>query len=211
MGMFQISCLEKSGFWSGRGVRQVCLRFLMSDISQLTDYFPYIFYKTSIYITAWFYWCKWFFAYNINKSSRYFLILGEKATEVNYETENTNSRKQTQQTRFNTVSDIIPVPNSIVELFDCSIVQMFPRSFLLPCSLFFCSYFEGKNKDFHPHRTPQEEKLQKGCFIPAAGQGRTSPVHWSCFFLLHSIVELFDCSIVQMFPHSFQLQSSLFL
>ena len=35
---------------------------------------------------------------------------------------------------------------SIVELFDCSIV-----------SLFFCSYFQGENKDFHPDRAPHRD------------------------------------------------------
>ena len=145
MGMFQISCLAKSGFWSGRGVRQVCFRFLMSDMFQLTDCFPYIFYNTSIYITFRFYWCKWFFAYNINKYSRYYLIFGEKATEVNCETKNTNSGKQEQKTRFNTVPDIIMVTTwiSTLFLFQDSLSEILipaarlDRTLPVPCSCFF--------------------------------------------------------------------------
>ena len=51
-----------------------------------------------------------------------------------------------------------PFLPSIAELFDCSIVQMFPRSFLLQSSMFLCSYFKGENKNFHPHRAPH-----RGC------------------------------------------------
>ena len=44
--------------------------------------------------------------------------------------------------------------HSIVELFHCSIVQMFSRSFLLQSSLFFCSYYQAENKSFHFDRAP---------------------------------------------------------
>ena len=29
--------------------------------------------------------------------------------------------------------------------------------FFLPCSLFFCSYFQGENKSFHPYRAPHRD------------------------------------------------------
>ena len=46
-----------------------------------------------------------------------------------------------------------------VQLFSCSIVQMFPGSFLLQSSLFFCSYFQGENTNFHPHRAPHDNEV----------------------------------------------------
>lgn len=38
--------------------------------------------------------------------------------------------------------------HSIVQLFNCSNIQMFS------CSLFFCSYYQRENKSFHPDRAP---------------------------------------------------------
>ena len=52
----------------------------------------------------------------------------------------------------------------LLQLFDCSNVQMFLRSFLLQSSMFLCSYFEGENKDFHPHRAPH-----RNCYYSDSG------------------------------------------
>ena len=40
-----------------------------------------------------------------------------------------------------------------IQMFKCSNVF----SFLLPCSLFISSSFEGKNKNFYPHRAPHRD------------------------------------------------------
>ena len=47
---------------------------------------------------------------------------------------------------------------SIVELFQCSIVQLF-FYFFLPCFLFEILTSQGENKNFYPDRAPHEGKL----------------------------------------------------
>ena len=57
-----------------------------------------------------------------------------------------------------------------IPLLNCSIVQMFPRSFLLQSSLFLCSYFEGENKDFHPYRASHRDcDHRHSCLNASAG------------------------------------------
>ncbi len=45
---------------------------------------------------------------------------------------------------------------SIVELFQCSNVQLF-FYFFLPCSLFDILTSQGENKNFHPDRAPDRD------------------------------------------------------
>ena len=63
-----------------------------------------------------------------------------------------------------------------LQLLNCSIVQMFKCFPVLQSSLFLCSYFEGENKNFHPHRAPHRGcDDHYSCRIAAAGaeQGET--------------------------------------
>ena len=60
--------------------------------------------------------------------------------------------------------------HSIVRLFFCSIVPLFPRSFFLPCSLFFCSYFQGENLYFHPDRAPHRDSDHRDFSLNAASR-----------------------------------------
>ena len=55
---------------------------------------------------------------------------------------------------------------SIAELFQCSLVRLFFPSFFLSCSLFFCSYFQGENKSFHPDRAPHRDCDHHNEYIP---------------------------------------------
>ena len=71
---------------------------------------------------------------------------------------------------------------SIVQMFSCSIVQIF-FYFFLPCSLFKCSSFEGRNENFYPYRAPhrRSDHRDSGGNAPAgfecgAGQGKSHSV-----------------------------------
>lgn len=68
----------------------------------------------------------------------------QKKTEIKGIGNHVQSKK-TIFSPWNMQRGTAPIPPVFIQLFQCS--------------LFLCSYFQGKNKIFHPHRVPHEKKL----------------------------------------------------